>query len=230
MVTNVCNMMFVTVWFISPVSCFGSHSQTILNSLGIRLVALLSCVICAHLLCCSVQNNPLHFTCVIVDEVSLLPLMYLLMVISIIHHSCSLHPHSYLPRLPNVVSWMYWCHWDTSPQSWSWLETLFSCQRPFDLRRLFPLALVRASLRGFTSTSQSLILQVWPRYHYRGIVSDMNAMLKYEYWCGLLTLENPVKMLQVQYRMLPEICQFPSDHFYHSKLKTSRYEHWSIMV
>ena len=230
MVTSVCSVMFVMAWFISPVSCFGSHLQTTLNRSGNQTSGVFACVICAHLLCCSVQNNPLHFTCVIVDEVSLLPSMYHLMVISIIHHSCSLYPHSYLPRLPNVVSWMYWCHWDISPQSWSWLETLFSCQRPFDLRRLFPLALVRASLRGFTSTSQSLILQVWLRYHYRGIVSDMNAMLKYKYWCGRLTLENPVKMLQVQYRMLPEICQFPSDHFYHSKLKTSRYEHWSIVV
>ena len=78
------------------------------------------------------------------------------------------------------------------------------------------------------------LLKAWSFRYDSGIticdmVSGMNAMLK-QYWCWLFTLENPVKMLQVQYRMLPEICQFPSDHFYHSKLKPSRYVRWSVRV
>ena len=50
-------------------------------------------------------------------------------------------------------------------------------------------------------------------------------------WCALpmfaffqflhsLCSESPVKMLQVQYRMLPEICHFPSLHFYEGNLQT----------
>jgi len=42
----------------------------------------------------------------------------------------------------------------------------------------------------------------------------------------ILMLDNPVKMLNVQYRMLPEICYFPSKHFYHGKLQSHR----SVMI
>lgn len=63
---------------------------------GNETSGILACIICACLLCCSVQNNPLHFTCVIVDEVSLLPSVYHLMVISIIHHAACIHTPTYL--------------------------------------------------------------------------------------------------------------------------------------
>ncbi|XP_033095239.1 probable helicase senataxin [Anneissia japonica] len=44
----------------------------------------------------------------------------------------------------------------------------------------------------------------------------------YKNFRGQLTLQrNPVHLLRTQYRMHPEICSFPSKHFYNNKLKTS---------
>ena len=40
----------------------------------------------------------------------------------------------------------------------------------------------------------------------------------YNHFSQLNAEDNPVKMLQIQYRMLPQICQFPSQHFYGGKL------------
>ena len=35
-------------------------------------------------------------------------------------------------------------------------------------------------------------------------------------------VDNPVQMLEIQYRMLSQICHFPSQHFYRGKLLTAR--------
>ncbi len=40
-----------------------------------------------------------------------------------------------------------------------------------------------------------------------------------------LTPTSPIRMLYEQFRMHPEICSFPSRHFYDGKLVTSEYVH-----
>jgi superfamily I DNA and/or RNA helicase len=40
----------------------------------------------------------------------------------------------------------------------------------------------------------------------------------------------PIKMLYIQYRMHPDICQFPSKQFYKGKLKTDKYIRDTILL
>ncbi len=84
----------------------------------------------------------------------------------------------------------------------------------------------RASLKDSTTTLPIAKGVVGIQYSLFLKAQFIDHSSSYKDWCYLYNLsyvDNPVKMLCVQYRMLPEICYFPSTHFYSNRLETDRF-------